>query len=276
MNIDSRQTLVVPPLPTLPPSTDSAKPTDPTGSELPLPAADIGNNSASSDPLMRVLRLDDRGDSRVAAISDWIGRGIIEGRLGAGDDLNSVDLAKRFDTSRTPVREALLLLEKEGLVEIPPRRRPRVARTTPTQIREIYTVRATLLGLVAERVAATISPEQLDELRALVDTMSAAAAERDLNRYFWTNVTFHDRTSEIADNQTLTRILDSLGLRVLALRHHSMSLPHRIDESIQDHRRLLRAFGEHDIALAGALNRSLVLAALAALEASRPEETGAT
>ena len=48
-----------------------------------------------------------------------------------GADLNSVELATRFGTSRTPVREALMLLEKEGLVEIPPRRRPRVCAYQP-------------------------------------------------------------------------------------------------------------------------------------------------
>jgi DNA-binding GntR family transcriptional regulator len=55
--------------------------------------------------------------SPVAGIVDWVARGIIEGRLLAGNDLNSVDLAKRFEVRRTPVREALFVLRREGLVD---------------------------------------------------------------------------------------------------------------------------------------------------------------
>jgi len=267
-----QNTTVIAPLP-IAAETVSDTVTDDTSLHPPPPTPDT-NGAPNTSPLMRVLRLDDRGDSRVAMISDWVGRGIIEGRLAPGDDLNSVELARHFNTSRTPVREALMLLEKEGLVEIPARRRPRVAHTTLTQVREIYTVRATLLALVAERVAASINDDQLAQLHLLVNTMSAAAADRDLDRYFWANVALHSRTTEIGENQTLKRILDSLGLRVLQLRHYSMSLPQRLDQSIEDHHRLLRAFAEHDVSLASALNRSIVLGALAALERGWSDDRG--
>ncbi|MFB9127675.1 GntR family transcriptional regulator, partial [Paraburkholderia dipogonis] len=57
---------------------------------------------------------EEQGDaSPVGEIVDWVARGIIEGRLQPGDDLNSVDLAKRFNVSRTPVREALFVLNRE-------------------------------------------------------------------------------------------------------------------------------------------------------------------
>ncbi|MGI8780402.1 MAG: GntR family transcriptional regulator [Solirubrobacteraceae bacterium] len=220
----------------------------------------------TANPLAGLLRLDDRRDSLVAAISEWVGRGIIEGRLRPGDDLNSVELARRFNTSRTPVREALMLLEKEGLVEIRARRRPRVAHATLDVVREIYAIRANLHGLVAERVASFADERSVAELRALVETMGAAADEDDVDRYFWANVAFHERAAEAADNPTLQRILDSLGLRVLQLRHRSMSLPNRMHQSIEDHRRLVRAFEERDALLANALARSIVLGALVALE----------
>lgn len=220
------------------------------------------------NPLARLLRLDDRRDSLVATISEWVGRGIIEGRLRPDDDLNSVELARRFNTSRTPVREALMLLEKEGLVEVLARRRPRVAHTTLDMVREIYAIRANLHGLVAERVATLVDERGLTELRALVETMGAAAEEQDVDRYFWSNVAFHERAAEAANNPTLQRILDSLGLRVLQLRHRTMSLPNRMLQSIEDHRRLVRAFQEHDTVLANALARSIVLGALSALEST--------
>lgn len=230
-----------------------------------------GASEAAANSLARLLQLDERRDSLVAAISEWVGRGIVEGRLRPGDDLNSVELARRFATSRTPVREALMLLEKEGLVEIPARRRPRVARTTLASVHEVYAVRATLHALVFEQLAMDIDEATLEELRHLVDGMAAAAAEDDLDRYFWRNVAFHERAAELANNPTLQGILDSLGLRVLQLRHRSIAAPHRMNRSIEDHRRLIRALEERDPALAGALMRSIVMGALRALERDWPE-----
>lgn len=69
--------------------------------------------------LARVLERSTHLDSLVGSIAEWIGHAIIEGRLQPGDDLITLDLARQFQTSRTPVREALLLLENEGLVTIP-------------------------------------------------------------------------------------------------------------------------------------------------------------
>src|SRR3546814_1769546 len=82
----------------------------------------------ATDPVddRAAIDLKERSDSLVGRIAADVARAITEGRLTPGADLNSVELAARFGTSRTPVREALMLLEKEGLVEIPPRRRPRV------------------------------------------------------------------------------------------------------------------------------------------------------
>src|SRR5690242_9948934 len=91
---------------------------------------------------------EDRKDSLVGKIASDVAKAISEGRLAPGDELNSVDLASRYGTSRTPVREALMLLEKEGLVEIPPRRRPRVARIDLKEIEDLYTIREVLNELV--------------------------------------------------------------------------------------------------------------------------------
>lgn len=215
-----------------------------------------------------LLRLDERSDSLVGIIAEWIARGIIEGRLEPGHDLNSVDLAERFGTSRTPVREALMLLEKEGLVEIPPRRRPQVSNLDIRVVEEIYRLRAELLALVALRVAERAQPDQLAQLRENLAAMEDAAGRRDLDAYFWANVAFHERAAHIADDLTLKRTLDSLGLRVLQLRHFSMSLPHRMELSLEDHKRLMRAYEEGDGPLASALSRSISNAALRAIRES--------
>ena len=106
------------------------------------------------DVLRRML-LDGRADvSLVDRIVEDLARRIIDGSLPPGADVNSVDLARRFSTSRTPVREALLTLQREGLVDIPARRRPRVAPVTLSQARELYEIRASLHALVSELIVA--------------------------------------------------------------------------------------------------------------------------
>ena len=100
-----------------------------------------------SAELVRLLKLNERREPAVVQVASWVGLGIIEGRLLPGEDLNSVELSHRFKSSRTPVREALMLLEQEGLVEMRARRRPRVAAFTPERVKEIYFVRQHLLSL---------------------------------------------------------------------------------------------------------------------------------
>src|SRR6185437_10915614 len=102
--------------------------------------------------------------SLVPEIAVKLGAEIVEGLRPPGSDLNSVDLARRFKTSRTPIREALLLLERQGLITIPPRRRPSVFEFDLPQIREIYQVRGRVLELVAEQIASNATEEDLEKL----------------------------------------------------------------------------------------------------------------
>lgn len=216
-------------------------------------------------------------DSLVGAIVESIGRSIIEGRLYPGDDLNSVELSKQFHTSRTPVREALLLLEKQGLVTIPPRRRPYVTRLSLAEVREIYQVRAHLYMLVAELIVNNASDEAIQSLRSYQQRLEEAARDGDREAYFWRSLSFRATEAEICGNRQLQQTLDSLGLRTLQLRHRSLMPPGRLTQSSLDHARLLRAYEERDSLLAMAMSRSLNLGALSAIErlgwpGERPEQ----
>jgi DNA-binding GntR family transcriptional regulator len=203
-----------------------------------------------------------------ASIASALAEEIVAGRLRAGADLNSVELARRFDTSRTPVREALLMLEKAGLVEIESRRRPRVRRWSRAEVRELYLVRAALYALVAEQIVANSSDDELKLLSACYEELATAAEAHDLERFFAANVAFREIEARICHNSQLRQILDSLGLRVQQLRHYSISLPGGMNESRSDRKRLIRAYYERDAQLAAALSRSTVLRALARIEHS--------
>lgn len=224
--------------------------------------------------LERLLRLRDRREPLVAQIAEWVGSGIIEGRLQPGQDLNSVDLSRRFNTSRTPVREALMLLEQEGLVEMKARRRPRVAAPSLQDIRDIYQVRRQLLSMLAALLVERASDEEMAHLRGQVTSMRELADAGDVDGYFWSHVLLQERMTEVVGNSTLKQILDSLALRTLMLRHLSLTRPGRLAYSIDDQERLIQACQERDAELASALIAGATVRALRAVEEQLERDAG--
>ncbi|GAA3439171.1 GntR family transcriptional regulator [Kutzneria kofuensis] len=208
------------------------------------------------------------GSSLAFTIFQEIAVGIVEGRLPPGHEVNSAELARRFSTSRTPVREALLLLERESLVIIPPRRRPYVSPVHMAQVREVYEIRASLYALVSELLVARATDEEIDGLRAWQGLLAADAEAGDVDAYFWHNVGFRNAESSLARNGELQRRLGSLGLQMHRFRHLSLSLPGRLLHSVADHERLVNAYADRDADLAAAVSRSLVMRGYRAIERS--------
>jgi len=224
--------------------------------------------SAGHLEILRVLGRSENADSVVDQILVSVGTAIVEARLLPGDDLNSVELARTFQSSRTPVREALLTLEREGLVEIAAHRRPRVRRLLLDEVREIYELRATLYALVSRRIAENATESDIAGLRALHRQLCAAADADDVERFFWLNVRFRNNEAAVAGNRAVRRVLDSVGVRTLQLRHLSISRPGRMSIAVVDQERLLRAYEDREPDLAAALTESIVRRGLQAIERS--------
>ncbi len=217
-----------------------------------------------------LLSIRDAGDRAPLAqeIFDEIAIAIVEGRLRPGDILNSVDLARRFGTSRTPVREALAELERQGTVVIPPRRRPYIAQLTLKQIKDVYDLRASLNSLVSELIIERSPKDGVRELWKWYEALEQDVAENKVDEYFWHNVGFRLVEARIAGNEELQKILALFGLRTLQFRHLSLSLPGRLQRSLEDHRRLLLAYDEGDTLTAVAATRSLIQMGYRAIEQS--------
>ncbi|MEP7457330.1 GntR family transcriptional regulator [Phyllobacterium sp. SB3] len=218
--------------------------------------------------IRRIIAARDDRISLVTRIAIEVGAEIIEDVIRPGHDLNSVDLARRYATSRTPIREALMLLEKEGLVDIPPRRRPRVQAMNVPMIREIYRTRGVLLEFVAADVARNADKNELELLEQAVNEMDRAHHNDDIRAYLWANIAFHDLNLTVSKNQTAKRIVESLLLRTIHLRRVSLCQPGRLEASLEDHRQLIKAYQQRDANLAGALIRSNHSNALRNLEIS--------
>jgi Transcriptional regulators len=183
---------------------------------------------------------------------------IVEGRLMPGDGVNSVELARRFGTSRTPVREALGTLERQGVVVVPLRRRPYVSPVTLKQVKDVYDLRASLFSLVSELIVDTCPKARIAELWKWQAALEDDIARDSVDDFFWHTVGFRLLESELAQNDELSRCIGMLGVRTLQFRHLGLTQPGRLQQSLADHRRLLVAYEEGDKMTAVSMTRSLI------------------
>ncbi len=239
----------------------------------PGPTADAALLAAAATDNRRALMLmsiRDGGDRAPLAqeIFDEIAIAIVEGRLQPGDYLNSVDLARRFGTSRTPVREALADLERQGVIVVPPRRRPFVPTVTLKQVKDLYDLRACLFALVSELIVDTGRRSGLAELWSWQAALEDDAARGAVDDYFWHSVGFRLVEVRLTGNEDLQRIVAALGIRTLQFRHLSLFQPGQMQRSALDHRRLLLGYEDGDKATAASITRTLIMSGYRAIERS--------
>ncbi len=154
--------------------------------------------------------------SLTTLVQHEIERLIVSGELSAGDKLNEAVLAERLGVSRGPVREAFRALAESGLVRMEKNRGVFVREVSLEEADEIYEVRSALDRLVGRRLAESIKPEQLKELRGILDGMEQATAKHDIDAYYPLNLSFHDSLVQFTGNKkllaTYRRIVNELNL----------------------------------------------------------------
>jgi DNA-binding GntR family transcriptional regulator len=137
-----------------------------------------------------------------------VGR-ILDGTYPAGTQLKELSLAREFNVSQTPIREALRELEGSGLVSSERFRGTRVRGADSMEMRESYELR-TMLEVRSTRLAAPYSEELLADLAQFVAQMEAAVASNDSERYIDSALRFHRRLVQGSGNRTFLGVWDSL------------------------------------------------------------------
>jgi DNA-binding GntR family transcriptional regulator len=136
---------------------------------------------------------------------------IITGQLPPGSIISELTLAERYQTSRTPVREACQFLQKDGLLEAVPHKGFFVAEITMKQVQDIYQLRLVLEGTCARIAAEKITRSELQELEALGRPITFTASnQQSFRRSTELNRRFHLRIAEITGNQELIKILSNI------------------------------------------------------------------
>lgn len=149
-------------------------------------------------------------------IAGRIGDRILASTMSPGDRIGEQELADEFAVSRGPVREALRILEREGLVTILPRRGAIVTELDTTELRELMEVRAGLFEVVIRKLTACTHPELLPMLKAGTQRLNALATmEDDQGQYAETTYRLLILCARMAGNQRLQRMLTGLSLQTL-------------------------------------------------------------
>jgi DNA-binding GntR family transcriptional regulator len=163
---------------------------------------------------------------------------IFDGSLKPGERIGQARVAEQYGTSRIPVREALQLLQAEGLVTLLPHSGARVARLELDELGEIYEIREHLEPFAIARSVPGLSDEQLVELEDLVAQIEAAAEGEELGRWVELDRRFH-LTAMSAAPPRLQRIIESLWNGTEHYRRTYLVLPERLQIAHLEHRLLL-------------------------------------
>lgn len=178
-------------------------------------------------------------------------RMVLAWELVAGEKLDELALAERLGVSRGPVREALRALAESGLVRLEKNRGVFVREISVTEADEIYEVRATLDQMAGRKLAETLVPDQLAELRNVVARMQDAAVRDNHEGYHEANLRFHDALVEFAGNAKLLQMYRRLVNELSLFRRHTLAEPRRLRKSTTEHQKILALIAAGDGAGAG-------------------------
>ena len=190
---------------------------------------------------------------------------ILAGHFAGGERLGEVELAGELGMSRTPVRQALLRLSAEGLVEVAPNRGARVVARSDKELEYVFELRARLEGLAARKAATRATEEQLDLLDDIARRIGEHAATRDMDRVYELNTCFHATLIDIADSATLATSVSGLVHAAVMARTQSSFDDAALQRSVNHHIEIVAALRASDADWAESVMRSHLLSARASL-----------
>ncbi len=189
--------------------------------------------------------------SQAVVAYEQLKRRILENELPAGYQAMETEIASMLEMSRTPVREALIRLANEGLVEVRPRHGMRVLPVSADDMREIYQILTALESSAAARIARRgVSAEESARLRKLLSDMDSALATDDLKAWAAADQEFHWLLVEFCGNARLKALVGTYMEQSHRVRMLTVKLREKPMRSNTDHANLVDAIERRDADLA--------------------------
>jgi DNA-binding GntR family transcriptional regulator len=168
-------------------------------------------------------------------------------------------LAQDLGISRTPVREAMAQLEREGFVRSVPRRGIYVVRKTKREVIEMITAWAALESMAARLITAAGSDEEIGQLRKMFAKFENGTLHAKLDEYSEVNIEFHQTIIRMSRNSVLIDLAANLFTHMRMIRRKTIGEQDRADRSIRDHMNIIEALEARDAERAGTLVRDHAL-----------------
>ena len=178
---------------------------------------------------------------------DRLKHAIITGELPAGSRIVETTYAEHLHISRTPLREALRKLERDGLVEYVLRHGVVVRAFTIADIEEIFTIRNSMMMLILPSVIERVTDQDIRELRMLLAEMDVAHAEKDCDALAAFNRTFHSKIEHITDKKRILRVIDDQEEYILRFSAVTIASIVRRSKAHQEHHQMVDLLEARDL-----------------------------
>lgn len=164
-------------------------------------------------------------------------------------------LSETLGVSRTPIREAMTLLEQEGFLRTVPRRGIYIVRKSRREIVEMIQMWAALESMAARQATLHATDEEIARLRRMFDNFRDTTPAEHIEEYSDANIAFHQAIVELSKSQIILETIKNIFVHVRAIRRMTISQSDRAARSIVDHLRIIEALEKRDTELAERLVR---------------------
>ena len=189
---------------------------------------------------------------------DFLTREIITDRLRANQKISDFAISKKLGTSRSPVREALRILERDGLVQYEPGRGARVADITPQDADELYLIHGHLMGLAVKLACQKMSAEGLKKMEELIRSLKLAANRGDRYQFLEVRSRLERFIAEQCLSPRLAHLLEVMGYPCARYRAFHVSVPGYMGDVVRCYKGICEAFRKKDEAQAERLRIQII------------------
>ena len=189
-------------------------------------------------------------------IVEFVKDSVVSGHLKPGERVPESEIAEQFGISRTPIREAFRQLEIEGFLTMTPRKGAVVSPITDKDVREFYSIKSLLEGFAAGQACSKLTDKEITKLRDLNADMAKAMEKNNVKNFFKYDSQFHEIFLKACGNEKLCMLTHQIVQQFERFRITALSLPGRMQNSVNQHQEIIDAIENHQERLVGDLVRA--------------------